>query len=77
MDEKSLLKLKKQIEDSKRVISELTGKQNYLMNELMVNWECDSIDAADELLDTMQDTLTDLNAKIKEMLIQLEEKYEK
>lgn len=75
MDEKGLLSIKKEIDDAKAKVSELTGKQQYLLQELKQKWGCSSVSEAEKELKSLEKEIADLDAKIKKGMKEVEEKY--
>ncbi len=74
--EKDLLELKKKIEAGKSKISELKGKQDYLMKELSESWGVKSIEDATKLINTLQKKLDAVTAKLDDILEEIADKYD-
>ena len=47
MNAAELMKLKEKIESAKGRISELKGREEYLLEQLREDWKCDSVKAAE------------------------------
>jgi len=76
MNEQDLLKLKKQIDDAKKEVSELEGRKKYLEQQLKEEWKCKDLDAAKKKIKTFRTEIQDLEEKIEEGIADLQEKYE-
>ena len=76
LNEKQLLELKDAVDGAKTKVSELTGQNNALMNQLKNDWECKTIQEAEKKLKTMDDELTSIDKEIETKIKELEEKYE-
>jgi len=74
--EKELLELKERVDEAKTTVSELTGQQTALMNQLKADWKCNTIAEADAKLEEMRTKIDSLDKKIKAGIQELEEKYE-
>jgi peptidoglycan hydrolase CwlO-like protein len=75
LDEKKLLELKKQVDDAKSTVSELTGQKKALMKQLQEEWECKTVEEAGVKLKEMQTEITALEQTIKTGMEELEKKY--
>jgi peptidoglycan hydrolase CwlO-like protein len=75
LTEQQLLDLKEEVDDAKTKVSELTGQQTALMKQLKEDWDCKTIQEAEEKLETMEKNITILENKIKKGTKELEEKY--
>jgi len=73
--EEDLLDLKEDIEKAKSLISELTGKKEYLMEQLESQWGCKTVAQAEKKSKKLEKELTELNEKIVEGIADLQEKY--
>jgi len=73
MNEANLLKLKRDIDAAKTKASELAGKKEYLMQELVNKWGCKTIKRAKEKLAEMDISIRELEQKICEGTESLEE----
>jgi len=76
MDEKRLLELKKSIDEAKTKSAELEGTRKHLMKELKDDWECSSLEEAEEKVKTMEEKIQKLNQTISDGVQELEEKYD-
>jgi phage shock protein A len=76
LTEQQLLDLKEEVDDAKTKVSELTGQQTALMKQFKEDWDCKTIQEAEEKLETMEKNITILESKIKKGTKELEEKYE-
>lgn len=75
MKESELLKLKQQIDNAKSQTAELKGHQSALLKQLKDDWKCNSVEEAERLVKKMDKEISDLNRKIEEGLLELEERY--
>lgn len=75
MKEKELLELKEKVDDAKSTVSELTGQKNALMKQLKEDWDCKSLEAAEDKLKEMERNISILEKKIEKATKELEEKY--
>jgi predicted transcriptional regulator len=74
--EEKLLQLKEKIDRSKTKLNELAGKENHLLEQLKDEYDCDTVDEANEKLENLDEEIQNLQSKINEGLEELEEKYE-
>lgn len=75
MDKDDLISLKNKIEKSKTAVAELTGQQKSQMNQLKETFGCDTIEDAEEKLETMKKSISKLDTQIETGLEKLEEMY--
>jgi len=75
MNEQELFKLKEEIDVAKSKISELKGRQQYVMKELKEQWNCNSVEKAKEKAQTMKNEIEQFNERINKGSEELEEKY--
>lgn len=75
LTEKQLLDLKEDVSDAKVKVSELTGQQTALMNQLKTDWDCSTIKQAEDKLVDMENKIQIINKKIEKGVIELEDKY--
>jgi predicted nuclease with TOPRIM domain len=75
MTEKQLLDLKKDVEEAKTKVSELTGQQTALVNQLKTDWACKTIAEAEKKLKEMETEIDFISKKIENSVQELEEKY--
>jgi predicted nucleic acid-binding Zn-ribbon protein len=73
--EKELLDLKSQIDSARIKVSELTGQQNALMEQLK-EWGCKTIEDAEKKLKEMETSISDFDVKIAKGVEDLEKKYQ-
>lgn len=76
MTEKELLGLKEDIDEAKTELNKLEGRKEGLMQQLLDDWECKTIEQAKKKLISMKSDLEQLDKKIKDGIEELEEKYE-
>lgn len=76
MTEKELLGLKQQIDDAKRVLSELKGEQTAILKQLKEEFGCSSIEEAENKHSKMMKEIEKLDLQIENGMSELEEKYE-
>jgi len=74
MKEKELLELKEKIEHAKSEIAELTGRRNYLLQELNDKWDCSDITEAKQKLRQMEAEIDTLKEDIRHKVKLIEEK---
>jgi len=75
MNERELMKIKEEIDVAKFKVSELSGKEEYLLQELQDHWKCSSIGEAKVELQKLEKEINELNLKIEQGIIDIEEKY--
>ena len=75
MTERELLNLKKEIDDTKAKVSELTGKQKYLKKQLL-EWKCEDIKDASKKLKSMGEEVEKLTEKINKHMKEVKEQYD-
>lgn len=75
MTEQELLNLKEKVDKAKTTVSELTGQLNALKKQLKDNWDCKTIEEAEEKLKNMEKNISILEKKIDKGVKELEEKY--
>ncbi len=73
MNEDKLLKLKKQIIESKELLQEWKGQEKVYMQKLEDEFGCSSIEQAENEVLSLNDLLDELDQKIKEKEDQLEQ----
>lgn len=76
MDEKDLLKLKKEIDKKKSQISELEGRKKYLIQQLKEEWDCASFKDAKSKLKKYEDEFAVIKEKLDTGLAEIEEDYQ-
>jgi len=74
MNEKHLLELKEDIEQAKTKLAELKGREEYLMQQLELEWDCKTIEDAEEVLRTVEKEIEELDEQIEEGVKKIEEK---
>jgi chromosome segregation ATPase len=72
LNERELLDLKKQIQQSKTKVSELQGTRDYLLKQLKKDWDCDSIKQAKAKIQGLQDSIEKLDLDIKKGIKEIE-----
>jgi len=75
MTERQLLDLKNKITEAKQTTSELKGHQSALLKQLREDWDCDSVEKAEKMLEKMDREITSLDENIEKLMNELEEKY--
>ena len=73
--ETELLALKKNVEEAKTKVAELTGQQKGVDKQFKDDWQCNTIDAAKKKLAEQDKKIAELDTKIKEGVQELEDKY--
>ena len=76
MNEQKLLALKKEIDDAKVEVSELTGEIKSLMKTLKDDWNCETLEDARKKIRQWEKEIAEYDEKIKQGVKELEEKYE-
>ena len=76
MNEAQLLGLKKEIDEAKSAISELTGTKKQLMKDLKEQWNCSTLEQAETAHKKQGVEITELSSKIEKGVEELNEKYE-
>jgi len=74
MTEEELLDLKKEIDEAKAKVSELTGKQKYLKKQLL-EWQCKNMKEAVEKLENMRAEMEKLAKEINERIERIKTQY--
>lgn len=77
MNEKELFKLKEKIDSAKSKAAELKGRQDYLMQQLKKDWDCKTVDEANELVEKMDAEIAELNKQIASGIKKIETQMEK
>ena len=75
LTEHDLLDLKKEIEEAKTKTAELKGQEKQLMETLKKDWECKTVEEAEQKLKTIAKDLGKLSQQIEEGVAEIEEKY--
>jgi predicted transcriptional regulator len=76
MDEKGLLRLKKEIEEAKQKASELKGQKDLLLKELKEKYGCSSVKEANQKMKTLLEEMGEIEARMEEELGTLEREYQ-
>jgi len=76
MTETQLLKLKKEIDNSKEEVSQKKGQLTALLTQLKNDWGCDTVEKADKKLVSMKTEYQKMSDALEKGLEELEEKYE-
>lgn len=71
--EDRLLELKGKVDEAKSEVSEITGRLSYLRQELEEKWQCDSVEAARQKIQEMEQEITGLETQLEEGLDELEQ----
>ena len=75
LNEKQLLDIKSEIDESKQKLSRLEGEKDALMKTLKTEFDCDSLEQLEMVLDKTEKRLVKISEFIKEKTEELEEKY--
>ena len=75
-DNEQLLDLKDKIDTAKGKVSELNGQLQVLMNQLLNDWKCKTVEEAEKKLKEMDINITNLERKIKKGTEELEQSIE-
>ena len=76
LNEQQLLDLKSDVEEAKVKVSELTGQQKALTDQLKNDWACKTIAEAETKLKEMDDSISVIDKKIDDGIKELQEKYD-
>jgi Tfp pilus assembly protein PilN len=76
MDREELLELKEKIDQAKAKVSELTGRRDYLLQQLKDRWDCKDIKAGEKLLKQKAEEIQKLEEDIQTRVQELKEKYD-
>lgn len=74
MDERELLELKKEIDETKQKVDQLKGERQALIKQLKEEWGCDTIEDAEKKAKKMEQEIENLSISIDEDLEDLESK---
>jgi DNA-binding FrmR family transcriptional regulator len=74
--EAQLLDLKKDVESAKNTTAELTGQLKGLKKQLQEEWSCKDSTAGDKRIADLLKQIRELDQKIKDSTVELEEKYQ-
>jgi len=75
MNERDLLRMKKEIDEAKTELAELNGEKKHLMQELKQNWGCETLGEGQELLVKMEENIDKIDKEIKQGLEEIEREY--
>lgn len=75
MNKNDLLALKTEIEDAKIEVSKLEGKHSYLLQQLVDQFGCKTIEDAEKKVKKLEKQISALSDQIETATIELEEKY--
>ena len=73
--EAQLFDLKKDVESAKNTTAELTGQLKGLKKQLQEEWSCKDTAAGDKRIADLLKQIRELDEKIKDSIVELEEKY--
>lgn len=76
MELKELLKIKKDVEDAKTKVSQTEGQLIALKKQLKDEFDCDSLEALDELIENYKRNLDRLSNQLQKGEKELSEKYD-
>jgi predicted nuclease with TOPRIM domain len=76
MSEKKLLALKEKIDRSKEKLNELAGRESHLLEQLKEEFDCSTLQEANDELELLESEISNLESKITNGLEELEEKYD-
>ena len=77
MNERQLLKIKKEIETTKITIAELEGSKKTMMKDLLERFGCKILEEASAKLESMAAEIEKLQEQLDTGLKEIEEKYRK
>ena len=75
LTEAQLFDLKKDVESAKNTTAELTGQLKGLKKQLQEEWSCKDTAAGDKRIADLLKQIHELDEKIKDSIVELEEKY--
>lgn len=76
LDERDLLRMKKEIDEAKQKLAELKGQKDFIIKELKEKWNCDSVEDAREQLNQLTEEEKELDSRIQKELGDLEREYQ-
>lgn len=76
LDERDLLRMKKEIDEAKQKLAELKGQKDFIIKELKEKWNCDSVEYAREQLNQLTEEEKELDSRIQKELGDLEREYQ-
>jgi len=74
-DTKSLLDLKREVENAKMRISELSGQKKMLLEQLKTQFNCESLEEAKKLIEKMSKEIEEQEKSIEKSIGELYSKY--
>ena len=77
MNEQDLFRLKEDVEEAKQKVSELKGERQALMKQLKEEWDCDTVEQAEEKIKEMESEIGTFSEDIETGMKQLKDKLEK
>jgi len=77
MNEQDLFELKEDVEEAKQKVSELKGERQALMKQLKEEWDCDTVEQAEEKIKKMESEIGTFSEDIETGMEQLKDKLEK
>jgi hypothetical protein len=75
MTERELLALKQKIESAEKDAAQLEGQKKYLYQQLKEQFDCETIEQAEALLDKMDAQITKQEKELKDAIGRIEETY--
>jgi hypothetical protein len=74
--EQQLLAIKKEMDETKPLISELTGQQKELLKQLKEEWTCKDTEQGDQEINKLLNRRKEIDQQIEDKSKELEEKYD-
>lgn len=75
MNTQDLIRIKREIEQAKTSVQQLTGEQTVLMRQLKEQHGCDTVDEAEKKLEELDIEIASMTKNIEKGLSELDEKY--
>lgn len=76
LTEKDLLRIKREIDEMKQTLSKLEGKREQLLQQLLSEWGCSSVEEAEAKLTELETKSESIEKRITKALADLNEHYE-
>ena len=74
--EERLLEMRQKIDEAKDEVNRLEGRKEHLFQQLEEEWDCETLEEAEQVLEELEEEIEQLDNKITQGIEELEEKYE-